>query len=526
MASRVDASDGWTADQLFKGSTGPISFDDVVILPGAASVQESAINCAAKLTKGSPVLNVPIVGGPSEAVVGPDMAIALALAGGIGIIHRNQSVEAQVDMVRKVKQYHSGFILNPQTLGPNKTVADIDRIKAEFGYGAIPITENGKMGGKLIGLVTTRDVEDLVDRSTNVQKVMTKVADLIVAQAPVRFRDFRSPTQTMQAGYAGATNKGKSDDVEEIMFTNKIGKLPVVNEDMELVALICRGDTKRVREYPLASRDATRQLLCAAAVATNDQEDWPRCQALVEAGVDIICLDTDDGVTDVAVDFVRRIKQDSANGGSVEVLAGRVSSIQQAKMLLQAGVDGLRIGSFACGGAADASTLYAIAKLAHTNHGVPCCSEGARDATQMFKALCLGANSVTMTDILSSCAEIPGDHHYRDGVRVKLLPTDGNIRNNHRGTGLGVSGIAPGKRAPSSTTVDRGLARTLLPYLAGQVTKGLQSITRASISDAHAALLSGDLRMERQLTQPRRPDTSEQQPRTVRLASSALHNRW
>lgn len=306
------------------------------------------------------------------------------------------------------------------------------------------------------------------------------------------------------------------------MLTNKVGKLPVVNENMELVALICRGDIKRSREYPLASRDATRSLLCAAAVAANDQDDWLRCQALIEAGADIITLDTDDGVTDATVDFVKRLKEQN-NG--VEILAGRVSSVRQATKLLDAGVDGLRIGSFACGGAAEATAVYEISRIAQWNYGVPCCAEEVRDATQMFKALCVGASSVTMTEMLSGCAEAPGDHYYSDGVRVKLNPVD-ELSGFAQGVGASAIGAAPVKKAVSGCTVDRGAARTLLPCLARQIVKGLRDLSQPSISTAHAALYSGGVRIERQLSQQQSSANLEQQPRPVRLATSGLHNRW
>jgi len=518
-----DTGDGWPADQVFSGAAaGTVSFDDIVFLPGPEGVDEAAINCATKLTKNSPALQVPIVGGPSATVVGVDMAISLALAGGIGIIHRNQPVEAQVSMVRRVKQYQNGMILNPQTLGPNHTVADLDRIKATFGFGAIPITDNGKMGGKLIGLVTSRDVENLEDRTTNVKKVMKNVQDLVVATIPVHLRDLSRSTEVLQQ--IGTGEAAKSTDVEEILFTNKVGKLPVVNEDMELVALICRGDINRAREHPLAARDATRQLLCAAAVGANDQEDWFRCQALIEAGVDVICLDTDDGITDVTVDFVKRLKAEMS--GNIEILAGRVSSVRQATELLDAGVDGLRIGSFACGGSAEATTVYEISRIARYNYAVPCCAEGVRDATQMFKALCMGASTVTMTDMLSGCGEAAGDVYYRDGMRVKLHPADEVIGSNYRGAGLGVMGAAPVTKSVSGATVDRGLARSLLPHLARQLVKGLRDIAQASVTDAHTALFSGTLRLERQLSQPKPLVSLQQHPCPARLATSALHNRW
>merc|ERR1711865_1178824 len=146
---------------------------------------------------------------------------------------------------------------NPMTLGPNHTVADVDKIKAEYGFGAIPITENGKMGSRLLGLVTSRDVEALDDRTINVNVVMTKFKDLVTAEVPVHFRDLAKPLQQP----VGDATKAKSTDAEEFLFANKVGKLPVVNDDMELVALICRGDINRARQYPGAARDSTRQAL-------------------------------------------------------------------------------------------------------------------------------------------------------------------------------------------------------------------------------------------------------------------------
>jgi IMP dehydrogenase len=258
-------------------------------------------------------------------------------------------------------------------------------------------------------------------------------------------------------------------------------------------------------------------------VATTNQDDWFRCQALIDAGVDIICLDTDDGVTDVTIDFIKKLKDEST--GHMEVLAGLVSSVRQARELLEAGVDGLRIGSSGCGGAADAKTVYEITKLARGSYGIPCCAEGVRDAPQMIKALCMGASSVTMTDLLSKCAEAPGDHYYRDGVRVKLQPANEVVGNALLGAGMGVTGGAAVKKAVSGATVDRGSAKELLPHLGRQVQKSFRDLCQPTISHIHVALFSGNLRMERQYTQ--QPQTTmEQHPRTMRMTSSGLHNRW
>jgi len=216
-------------------------------------------------------LGLPLVGGPSEAVNGPAVAVALALQGGIGTIHAGQPVQSQVDMVRKVKSHESGFILNPRTMSSRSTVADAEAAKAECGFGTFPITESGRMGGKLLGLVTSRDLEACADKSALLADVMTKKVMCVT-----------EPTTLREA--TGA------------MIEKKCGKLPIVNEDMELVALICRGDLRRSSKYPRASRDANRHLLVAAAVASGESGGLQRAEALVDAGADVLLLDTDGGV--------------------------------------------------------------------------------------------------------------------------------------------------------------------------------------------------------------------------------------
>jgi IMP dehydrogenase len=532
---RFDASNGWDAETLFRNtqrfySTGQrvphgttCSFEDVLILPGVQQMDESAINISTRLTRSSPYLPVPIVAGPSETACGCNMAISMALAGGIGVLHRNQSIEDQVAMVKRVKQFHNGFILDPYVLSPFAKVSDVDKIREEHGCGCVPITDNGKLEGKLQGLVTSRDIESLEDRSVSVRKVMTQAEDLIVAKEPVQLRNLSQVGPNTRSGAQDTQKKAEDPDVEDILFQSKVGKLPIVDEENRLFALLCRGDVNRVREFPFAARDPTRQLLCAASVAANNQDDWVRIQAVVNAGVDILYLDTDDGVTQTTVDFLRQIKEDQ-DTANVEVLAGRVSSVEQAEALLSAGVDGLLVGCFACGGAAEATCLFEIARLARVTYGVPVCADEVRDATQMFKALCLGASAVTMTSTVARCEEAPGNHLYREGVRVRLHPKEVLCQARPAGAGQGVLGEPIVQKGIVGGIVDRGSVRSLLPHLAHTVRRGLQELGQPTIPDAHAALHSGEMRMERQISQTKM--SGEEHPRTVRLESSALHNRW
>jgi IMP dehydrogenase len=440
------------------------------------------------------------------------MAIAMALAGGIGIIHRNQSIEAQADMVKRVRQFHNGFILNPHCLKLQSTVADIDRIKELHGCGAIPITDNGKVGGKFLGLVTSRDVESISDRSTLLKAVMIPAGNVVTAKMPVRLPDLHDSEADLR----------KEENAEEILLKNKVGKLPILDEDNKLMALLCRGDVNRVRAHMKAARDHTRQLMVGASVAANTQDDWERCEAMIDAGADVLYVDIDEGVTNTAVDFIRRLKAE--HSGDVEVLVGRVSSVQQAELCLHAGADGLRVGCFACGGAAEATGLYEIARYARQNYGVPVCADEVGTASRMFKALCLGAATVSMTGALARCEEAPGDHFYQNGVRVRLhSPEALGEPLRAVGGGLGIIGEPLIKKSIAGATIDRGSARTLVPHFARQLEKGLRDLCLHSIQELHIALSNGELRMERQLAQTK---PQEDYLRVVRLASSSLNNRW
>jgi len=518
---KIDASDGWPAEHLFVDvdhlyATGKrvirntASFDDIIVLPGDRQLDSDAVSTSAKLTKSTTLLNVPIVCGPGESACGVNMAIAIALAGGVGIIHRNQSIEAQADMVKRVREYHNGFILNPHCLKLQSTVADLDRIKELHGCSAIPITENGKVGGKFLGLVTSRDVESLDDRKTLVKNVMTPASDVVTAKMPVQLRDLHESEAFLQ----------KNEDAEDIMFRNKVGKLPIIDEDNKLMALLCRGDVNRVRAHMNAARDHTRQLMVAASVGTNTQDDWDRCEALIEAGADILYLDVDDGVTNTAVDIITKLKEQHSS--DVDVLVGRISSVKQAELCLNAGADGLRVGCFACGGAAEATGLYEIARYARLNYGVPVCADEVSSASQMFKALCLGAAAVSMTGILARCEEAPGDHFYRKGVRVRLHPHE--VLGKPRAVGgMGIIGEPLIKKGIAGAPVDRGSVRTLVPHFARNLEKGLRDLCLHSITEVHTALWNGELRMERQLAQTR---PREEHLKVVRLAGSGLNNRW
>mmetsp|Transcript_102236 Transcript_102236/g.181541 ORF Transcript_102236/g.181541 Transcript_102236/m.181541 type:complete len:487 (+) Transcript_102236:42-1502(+) len=446
-------ADGWSAPEVFSQRTNALSLDDIVFLPGENTGNPA--NLAGRISKNVNVKS-PIVAGFSPMSSGDSMAISFALLGGVGVIHRHQSLKDQSAQLRKVKQHECGFILNPTCLGMQSTVADAQRIQDEFGCSGIPITQNGKMGGKLVGLITKRDLEDQ-DRKTPLTSLMT--TDLVLTREPVTLKD-----------------------ACDLMSQSKVAKLPVVNRDNELVALICRGDLKRSLKYPEASRDANRQLMVAASLSARGEGAWERAKALVEAGADILCLDVDDGVDGVVIAFLKHLKEQFAG---IDVIAGKVNSQAQAMALAEAGADCIRVGD--CYGA-EATTIYDLAKFLRTNYGVPLMADGIRDSGQMFKALLLGSTAVCLDAMVASCEEAPGDHIYREGVRVKLdkSPTGPRL-------------VEPGK---ASGLVAKGTARTYVAFILKKVEMAFQELGISSMLQNSKFVEEGVVRMERQLPPP------------------------
>eukprot|EP00930_Biecheleria_cincta_P025569 TRINITY_DN18193_c0_g1_i2.p1 TRINITY_DN18193_c0_g1~~TRINITY_DN18193_c0_g1_i2.p1 ORF type:complete len:505 (+),score=96.84 TRINITY_DN18193_c0_g1_i2:25-1539(+) len=464
---------GWTADEVFTSRNGGLRLDDLVFLPG--NKLDFSSNLATRLTKQTQ-LRMPMISGPWEHVTEEDMAISMALLGGIGIIHRHMSVEEQAEKVRKVKAFESGFLLNPTCLARNHTVADALRLQAELGCSAIPITENGRVGGKLVGLVTKRET-DGEERTRTLENIM--IRDVVFAREPVTLKDST-----------------------ELMRQAKVAKLPVVNGDGELVALICRGDLKRSLKCPEASRDANRQLQVVAAVSPSEPDGEERAKAIVNAGADVLCLDTEDGVTDHTVAFLRWLKE---NFVGVDIIAGRVNGCREAEALCEAGADAIRVGA-AFG--AEATAIFEISRHLRKNYGVPVIADtNLRNSGQILKAFALGAASVCLDELLEGCEEAPGDHIYRDGVRYKL--------------GRSPNGPAPVEMGLAGTAVVRGSARTLVPFLLEKVRRGFQELGLMTIHDVPKALDTGLLLMERQL--PLAPAHFAEIPKRYPVLAGSLH---
>eukprot|EP00429_Kryptoperidinium_foliaceum_P043967 CAMPEP_0176113650 /NCGR_PEP_ID=MMETSP0120_2-20121206/57073_1 /TAXON_ID=160619 /ORGANISM="Kryptoperidinium foliaceum, Strain CCMP 1326" /LENGTH=515 /DNA_ID=CAMNT_0017447879 /DNA_START=74 /DNA_END=1622 /DNA_ORIENTATION=+ len=478
VADKVDELvDGHSAADIFdktKSLTG-YTYDDLICLPGHISfgVHEVALhgNFTKKIT-----LKTPIVSSPMDTVTEAKMAIAIALEGGIGVIHTNLSIEEQVREVMQVKRYESGFIMDPVCIPPTMTIADLDKLRQSSGFSGYPVTEDGRMGSRLMGLVTKRDTDFAVDRSSHVSSIMTKLDKLVTVEEGVDLP---------------AANK--------ILQESKKGKLPVVSKQKRLVALMSRADLRKNADFPRATKDGRKRLMVAAAVGTRPQ-DRDRVSALVAAGVDAIIVDSSQGDSIFQHEMVKWMKKEFPD---LQVIGGNVVTKAQAKHLIDCGVDGLRVGMgigsicttqevCACG-RAQASAVYNVAKYARSR-GVPILADGGISSPgHIVKALCLGAGAAMCGSLLAGTEETPGEYIYSEGgVRLKRYRGMGSIDAMKKGSDdryFGASTALKVAQGVSGTVQDKGSVHRFVPYLVQGLQHGLQDMGAKSVEDLATAFI-------------------------------------
>ncbi len=482
MASDAESSvanDGLSGEQIFSNRDG-YTYSDLIILPGHIDFDAKDVELRAQATK-KIKLALPFISSPMDTVTEASMAIHMALYGGLGIIHCNNTIEDQCVEVAKVKRYENGFILDPFCLPPTATLRDIDRIKAQHGFSGCPVTQNGEMGGRLVGIVTTRDHDFVTNRDTPISEVMT--TELVVAPEGCSL-----------------------SEANKILTDSKRGKLPVVNGAYELVALISRKDLRKNRDYPQASKNAQKRLLVGASVHTRP-EDRDRVAALVAAGVDVIVVDSSQGNSIYQEEMVKHIK---ATHPSVEVVGGNIVCVSQARNLIKWGVDGLRIGmgsgsicttqEVMAVGRPQATAVYHVCKYAQ-KHGVPCWADGGiSNIGKIAKALACGASCVMFGSLLAGTDEAPGEYFYKDGVRLKTYRGMGSIDAMTKGTSADRYFSTESKvrvaQGVSGSVMDKGSLRKYLPYLSQGLQHSLQDMGFKSLIELNGGLRSGELRFE------------------------------
>lgn len=471
--------DDGLSPETFFGSGKGFTYDDFIILPGHIDFAIEEVALTTRIARNLE-LNNPLVSSPMDTVTEHKMAIGMALHGGMGILHYNNSIEEQVAEVHKTKRYKNGFILDPLVLTPMHRVSDLDDIKSRYGFAGIPITEAGTMGSKLLGIVTNRDIDFVVDRSTYLKDVMTK--DLVTAQDGVSL-----------------------EEAHRVLRDSKKGKLPIVDKNNCLLALISRTDLLKNRDYPLASKDSDNRLLVGAAISTREQ-DKDRLEALVKAGVNVVVLDSAQGDSIYQMRMIQHIKYAYPE---LSVIAGNVVTARQAKHLIEAGADGLRVGMGAGSicttqkvlavGRPQATAVYNVSRFAR-EYGIPVVADGGvATIGHMAKALSLGASTVMMGSMLAGTDEAPGEYFYKDGVRLKKYRGMGSREAMRDGGAKRYMADHIDVRVAQGVTgavIDKGSLNSYVPYLLQGLRQSLQDIGTRSVHALHQQLQQNELRFE------------------------------
>ncbi|PCG90581.1 Aldolase-type TIM barrel [Penicillium occitanis (nom. inval.)] len=473
---------------------GALTYNDFLILPGYIGFPASEVALDTPVTKRIS-LKAPLLSSPMDTVTEHNMAIHMALLGGLGVIHHNCSAEDQAEMVRKVKRYENGFILDPVVISPKTTVAEAKELKSTWGFGGFPVTENGTLRSKLIGIVTSRDIQFHTSDEDPVTKVMS--TDLVTA-----------PAGTTLA------------EANEVLRNSKKGKLPIVDKDGNLVSLLSRSDLRKNLHYPLASKlPHSKQLIAAAAIGTRES-DKERLQMLVDAGLDIVILDSSQGNSMYQLDMIKWVKKTFPQ---IDVIAGNVVTREQAANLIAAGADGLRIGmgsGSACitqevmaVGRPQALSVHSVASFA-ARFGVPCIADGGiQNVGHIVKGLAMGASTIMMGGLLAGTTESPGEYFvssegqlvkaYRgmgsiDAMEDKKAGKGGKDKASNAGTARYFSEkdrvlVAQGV---SGSVLDRGSVTKFVPYLIAGIQHSLQDIGVRSIQDLHESVNNKTVRFE------------------------------
>ncbi|MAZ30940.1 MAG: IMP dehydrogenase [Flavobacteriales bacterium] len=382
-----------------------LTYDDVLLVPSYSEVLPRDVNITSKFSRNI-FLNSPFVSAAMDTVSESSMAIAIAREGGIAVIHKNMSVELQAKEVRSVKRAESGMILDPVTLKQNATVKDAKLMMKEFRIGGIPVIDDNNT---LVGIVTNRDLRFINDSKLTLNEVMTK-DDLIVTQ---------ENTTLAQA--------------EKILQKHKIEKLPVVDENGQLIGLITYRDIIKVRIQPNANKDSFGRLRVAAGVGVTP-DILIRVSALVNAGVDAVVLDTAHGHTKGVVDSLRLIKSKYSD---LDVVVGNIATAEAAKYLVDAGADGLKVGigpgsicttRVVAGVGVPQFTAVMMVAEAVKGSGVPVIADGGiRYTGDIVKAISAGADSVMLGSLLAGTEESPGETVIYEGRKFKTYRGMGSI---------------------------------------------------------------------------------------------------
>ncbi len=383
-----------------------LTFDDVLLIPAESDVTPDMVKLQTKLTN-KITLNIPLMTAAMDTVTESEMAIAIAREGGIGVIHKNMTIEEQATEVDKVKRSENGVITNPFYLSPNHTVEDADKLMGKYKISGVPICE---ADGTLVGILTNRDLRFMTDFSAKIVDVMTPKSELVTAMA-------------------GTT----LDDAKKILMKSKIEKLPLVDKNGKLTGLVTIKDIEKAVKYPNTARDSKDRLLCAAALGvTADVLD--RAKALYDAGVDAFVLDSAHGHSKNILANVSKVKNAFPD---VELIAGNVATADATEALIKAGADAVKIGIgpgsicttrvVAGIGVPQITAIYDSAERAD-KYGIPVIADGGiKYSGEIVKALAAGGSVVMVGSLVAGCDEAPGETEIWQGRQFKVYRGMGSL---------------------------------------------------------------------------------------------------
>jgi len=452
-----------------------LTFDDVLLKPGLSDVLPAEVDVRTRLTRLVP-LNIPIIASAMDTVTEAAMAIAMARAGGIGVIHRNLDPEAQAAQVRQVKKFESGMVVNPLTIGPDATLADALTLMKEAGISGIPVVEGGSATrpGKLVGILTNRDVRFATDPDQKVAELMTK--DNLV---------------TVREGVS-------QEEAKRLLHQHRIEKLLVVDEQYRCVGLITVKDIEKAVANPNACKDEQGRLRVAAATSVGDS-GFHRTERLIEAGVDVVVVDTAHGHSRHVLAAVDRIKRLS---NAVQVVAGNIATAEGAKALLGAGADAIKVGIgpgsicttriVAGVGVPQLTAILDVVEVAR-KHDTPVIADGGiKFSGDLAKAIAAGGDCAMIGSLLAGTDEAPGEVFLYQGRSYKTYRGMGSVGAMARGSAdryfqqeikdtlklvpEGVEGQVPYK----------GPAANVLHQLVGGLRAAMGYVGAATIAEFHA----------------------------------------
>ena len=459
-----------------------ITFDDVLLIPAESDVTPDQVDLSTQLTKNIR-LNVPLISAAMDTVTESSMAIAIAREGGIGVVHKSMPIEQQADNVDRVKRSENGVINRPFYLSPEHTLAEADQLMGKYRISGVPICKDGR----LVGILTNRDLKFEEDFSRTCGEVMTK-DNLITA-----------PVNTSLA------------DAKKILGAHKIEKLPLVDDNFALKGLITIKDIEKAVKYPNTARDSQGRLLCAAAIGVTG-DVLERAAALVAAGVDILALDSAHGHSKNIIECLKKVK---AKFPGTPVIAGNIATAEGAKALIDAGADCVKVGIgpgsicttrvVAGIGVPQITAIYDAACEAQ-KHGVCVIADGGiKYSGDIVKALAAGGDVVMMGSLLAGCEESPGGTEIYQGRQFKVYRGMGSLAAMNKGSGdryfqsgtkkfvpEGVEGRVPYK-GPVSETIFQlmGGLRSGMGYCGAHTIPELQAkgqfvpISAASLKESH-----------------------------------------